>query len=128
MTQTKIFVLNKSLAIFAGLLFVSLVAPLFHFQPITGPIVNAMLFLGAVLLPIEYALMLCMLPSLAALSFGALPVVLAPMIPFIMFSNAILVVVFKEGTRRKELSSFLTGVLACLSKFGNGIDILPNYL
>ena len=118
MLKIKTITLNKnhifSLTQFGALLAISVVAPLFHFQPITGPIVNAMLFLGAVFLPIEYALMLCMLPSLVALSVGALPVVLAPMLPFIMFSNAILVVVF-AFLRKKNF--IIAGITASLLKF-----------
>lgn len=127
--QIKVLALKTAsstkLAIFTTLLGASVLAPLFHFQPITGPIVNAMLFLGAVVLPIEYALMLCMLPSLVALSVGTLPVALAPMLPFIMFSNAILVVAFSylEGVKllpkaRKEFHSFLAGRSETPSKAG----------
>lgn len=131
--QLKTLVLQKPLIVqlttFAILLTIAIVAPLFHFQPITGPIVNATLFLGTLLLPIEYALMLCLLPSLVALSVGALPAVLAPMIPFIMVSNTILVVVFSEGVQLlrshspKELNSlhslrlFLAVIFASVLKF-----------
>lgn len=94
----KILALKKtkvtSLAFFTALLAVSIIAPLFHFQPITGPIVNACLFISVSVLGFQAGLMLGLLPSLVALSFGTLPLALAPMIPFIMASNAILVVVF----------------------------------
>ncbi len=116
--QTKIITLNKSQIIsltkFGTLLAISVVAPLFNFQIITGPLVNAMLFLAVLFLPIEGALMLCLLPSLIALSVGTLPVALAPMVPFIMTSNAILVLTFTLVNKK----SFLFGVIgASLLKF-----------
>jgi len=122
----KTLALNKtktlSLVYFSALLGVSIVAPLFHFQPITGPIVNACLFIATAILGVQAGIMLCLLPSLVALSVGALPTPLAPMIPFIMASNAIMVVIFANITR-KELGSFFplnffVGVaLAGISKF-----------
>ncbi len=94
----KTIALNKtkitSLAYFTVLLGISIVAPLFHFQPITGPIVNACLFIATALLDTQAGIMLGLLPSLIALSVGTLPAPLAPMIPFIMVSNAIMVVTF----------------------------------
>ncbi len=124
--NTKILALNKtktlSLVYFTALLGVSIVAPLFHFQPITGPIVNACLFIATAVLGVQAGIMLGLLPSLVALSVGTLPIALAPMVPFIMASNAIMVVVFAEGTEflrpPKELGSFqgpfrfLTGVIS----------------
>lgn len=116
----KILALNKtktlSLIYFTALLGISIVAPLFHFQPITGPIVNACLFIATAVLGVQAGIMLGLLPSLIALSVGTLPAPLAPMVPFIMASNAIMVIVFattfKEvaeqlpGTKRKLLGNF----------------------
>lgn len=96
--QIKTLALNKtkalSLVYFTSLLAVSIIAPLFHYQPITGPIVNACLFIATALLGVQAGIMLGLLPSLVALSVGTLPTPLAPMVPFIMASNAIMVVVF----------------------------------
>ena len=98
MIKTKIIAIDKvhltNLTIFTGLLFIAINAPFFHFQPITGPIVNATLFVAVLLLGATEGIMIGLLPSLVALSVGTLPPPLAPMIPFIMVSNAILVVVF----------------------------------
>ncbi|MDD4989876.1 MAG: ECF transporter S component [Candidatus Pacebacteria bacterium] len=114
----RILALNKpkiiSLTQFAILLGISVVAPLFHFQPITGPIVNACLFIATAILDVQAGIMLGLLPSLIALSAGTLPAPLAPMIPFIMVSNTIMVVAFsaifaRKGTKllfEKELGSF----------------------
>ncbi|MCG2689881.1 hypothetical protein L6252_01195 [Candidatus Parcubacteria bacterium] len=124
--QTKIIALNKSQIIsltkFGALLAISVVAPLFHFQIITGPIVNAMLFLAVLFLPIEGALMLCLLPSLIALSVGALPVALAPMVPFIMTSNAILVMAFTSLKKKNFMAavifaSFLKFIFLLLTSY-----------
>ena len=96
--QPKILALSKTQSIsliqFGTLLAISLLAPFFHFQPITGPIVNACLFIATAILGVQAGIMLGLLPSLVALSVGTLPTPLAPMVPFIMASNAILVVVF----------------------------------
>ena len=81
---------------FGGLLGIALIAPLFHFQPVTGPIVNAVLFLGVLFLGTQNAILLGLLPSVIALSAGLLPAPLAPMIPFIMLSNVLLIVVFAQ--------------------------------
>lgn len=62
-----------------------------HQQLITGPIVNAILILALFTVGIRSALTLCLIPSLMALSGGLLPAVLAPVVPFIMISNVILI-------------------------------------
>jgi len=116
--QAKILALSKtkilSLIYFTGLLAVSLVAPLFHFQPITGPIVNACLFIAVSILGVQAGIMLGLLPSLIALSVGTLPAPLAPMVPFIMASNAIMVVVFSYLKNK----NFAVGIItASLLKF-----------
>ncbi len=133
--KIQIIALNKtkalSLVYFTTLLGISIVAPLFHFQSITGPIVNACLFIATALLGVQAGIMLCLLPSLVALSVGTLPTPIAPMVPFIMASNAIMVMTFAyfvEGTEflrpSKELGSFqspfrfFTGIiLASILKF-----------
>lgn len=79
---------------FTTLIGVATVAPLFHYQPVTGPIVNATLFIAAATLGPQSAILIGLIPSMIALSAGLLPAVLAPMIPFIMLSNAILIMTF----------------------------------
>jgi len=70
------------------------IVPMFNNQMITGPIVNAILFIVTYLFGIKYAMLIGLLPSVVALSVGVLPFILAPMVPFIMLSNAILIVIF----------------------------------
>jgi len=119
MLQTKTLSLNKNIALsiikFAVLLAIAVVTPaLIHNQPITGPIVNAVLFLGVVLLGAQNAILLGLMPSVVALSFGLLPAPLAPMIPFIMLSNVILVITFSY-LRKKNF--WLGAIAASLIKF-----------
>ena len=81
--------------IFAILLALLILMPfLIHFQWITGPTVNAALFIATVILGPTRAILLGLMPSTVALSAGLLPFALAPMVPFIMLSNVILVLVF----------------------------------
>lgn len=82
------------LTAFTALIGVATVAPLFHYQPVTGPVVNATLFIAAATLAPQNAILVGLIPSMIALSTGLLPAVLAPMIPFIMLSNTILIMMF----------------------------------
>jgi hypothetical protein len=116
--QTKIIALNKyqilSLAKFGTLLGVAIIAPLLHQQLITGTIVNAVLFTSTILLGWPAAITIGILPSLFALTFGTLPQPLALMIPFIITSNAILVISFYF---LKSKSFWLAVLSASLLKF-----------
>ncbi|MFA6170935.1 MAG: ECF transporter S component [Patescibacteria group bacterium] len=62
-----------------------------HVQFLTGPIVNAILIIALFLCGIRSAITLALIPSLMALAGGLLPAVLAPVVPFIMISNCILI-------------------------------------
>jgi hypothetical protein len=98
MVQTKALVLDKAKTIsaiqFATLLGIATVAPLFHQQWVTGPIVNAMFLIAVALLGTQTAIMLALLPSTIALAVGLLPAILAPMVPFIIISNVIFILGF----------------------------------
>jgi hypothetical protein len=92
--------LTKALAIpdtavavkFLSLAIVATFLPFFiHLQWITGPVVNAVLILALILVGIRSALILALIPSVIALSSGLLPAILAPVVPFIMLGNVILV-------------------------------------
>ena len=104
MALTKIAIINRkriiTLAQFITLVGVPSLAPLFLNQLVTGPTVNAVLFIAAVILGGEKAILIGLIPSSFALAVGLLPVVLAPMIPFIMIGNAILVLVFSYLWRK----------------------------
>ena len=87
-TQAKIL-------LFAVLLGIVIIVPAFiHAQWITGPVVNATLLIVAVLIGPMEAVLIGLIPSTVALSAGLLPLPLAPMVPFIMLGNAILIAVF----------------------------------
>lgn len=112
--KEKIFSLTwentKSQALFLGLASVSIVLPMFiHLQWVTGPIVNAILILALVFCGIRSALLLAMIPSVVALSSGLLPAVLAPVVPFIMISNVILVLVVDYFHRK---NNYLIGLVS----------------
>src|SRR4030042_5782846 len=85
----------KAVTWFVSLVLVVAIVPRFiHNQFITGPLVNAALIIGVVTLGTGPAVTIGLVPSVIALSSGLLPAPLAPMVPFIMISNAILIVVF----------------------------------
>jgi len=88
------FKIALSLLKFTALVGVATLAPLLGNQSITGPIVNATLFIAVVTMGWRNAILIGLTPSLIALMAGTLPSVLAPMVPFIAVSNAMLIVVF----------------------------------
>lgn len=110
-SKTKVLSINKKIALviaqFGILIGVATIAPLFHNQPITGPIVNATLFLGVIFVGTQNAILIGLIPSMIALSVGLLPAPLAPMVPFIMLSNVILILTF--GYLRKK--NFWLGII-----------------
>ncbi|MCF7906673.1 hypothetical protein K9K85_00040 [Patescibacteria group bacterium] len=94
-TKTLIFSEKKQIAWeFMTLLSITIVAPLFHQQIITGSLVNAALFITTARLGKSWGILLATIPSLIALTTGLLPLALAPFIPYIMISNIILVIIF----------------------------------
>ncbi len=84
---------------FATLLSVAVFAPLVHNQLITGSLVNATLFVAAGTIGLGAAVLLGLLPSVYALLAGTLPAVAAPMLPFIMLSNILLVLIFSSFSK-----------------------------
>ncbi len=83
---------TNSIAQFAGLASIAMFLPfILHIQWITGPIVNAVLILTLLKFGLRNAVAIAMVPSLMALSGGLLPIVLAPVVPFIMIGNMILI-------------------------------------
>jgi len=98
MNNTKILAINREKIIvlteFAVLIGVATIAPLLGQQAISGPIVNATLFISTIFLGVRAGILIGLLPSIIALSAGLLPLALTPMIPFIMIGNVILVLSF----------------------------------
>lgn len=129
MEKTKILALKKETIVkaitFIILLGAATAAPLFHFQPVTGPIVNATLFIATALLGIQNAIFIGLLPGVIALSVGLLPPVLAPMIPFIMLGNTILIVVFSYLRKKNYwLGVVSAGALKFLFLFGTSSIVI----
>ncbi len=116
--QEKTLVISKtnivSLVQFLVLLSAAIFAPLAHSQIITGTIVNATLFIAAVTLGLEGAIMIGILPSFFALLAGTLPAALMPLIPFIILSNTLLVITF---IYLKKTNYWLKAVAAVGLKF-----------
>jgi len=117
--NTKTAILSKvnwqSISWFIGLMGIAIILPRFiHNQFVTGPIVNATLFLGAYYLGNGGAILVGLVPSVVALSSGLLPMSLAPMVPFIMISNAILIVTF-NWARKIHFGSGV--ILSSLAKY-----------
>lgn len=91
--QTLTRINSKTLIQFISLASLATFLPfVLHNQLITGPIINAILILLLFLVGIRSALLVALLPSLMALAGGLLPAILAPVVPFIMISNVILII------------------------------------
>lgn len=109
------FVLGRAqvlaFAKFCALLALAVIMPLAKQQLITGSGVNATLFLAAAMLGPEGALLIGLVPSLVSISIGLLPAVLAPMIPFIMVGNTILIIAFNNLRRRNYWGAVLISSL-----------------
>ena len=117
--------LNKEIAtktaIFLGLLALVTVVPFFvHNQLITGPMVNAVLFIATAVVGIPGAVLIALVPSVVALSGGLLPAVLAPAVPFIMIGNVILILTFHYAKKKNFWLGMIGGsVLKYLFLFGS---------
>lgn len=98
LAKTIRLVLVSRLTIFATLLAVATVAPVLgaHQQWLTGPIVNATLYLTVIFNGSSDALLVGMIPSTVALSAGLLPPIMAPLIPFIILGNSLLILTFDK--------------------------------
>ena len=106
--------LNKTLlrsSQFALVLALILFAPLIGNQFVTGTIVNASLLASVVIFGLPGALLLCFIPSVVSLFTGLLPWVMAPMIPFIIMGNILLVWVFDLLRRRNFFLGVVPGAL-----------------
>lgn len=109
--RTQTMTLTKSsLVTLVALLAIATVAPLARNQFVTGSIVNATLIIAAATLGIWEGLLVGILPSSIALATGLLPAALAPMIPFVIVGNAILVVTFGGMGKKNYWLGVIPGV------------------
>lgn len=112
---SKLRISSKSIARFAVLLSVAIFAPMLGVQALTGTIVNATLFIAASLLGVSGAILIGVIPSSVSALTGLLPGAIAPMVPFIIFSNVILVLLFAVLKKK----SYWKGIaVASFAKFG----------
>ncbi len=112
-SYTLAFSVPAKISIFLALLAATVLAPLaIRSQAVTGTFVNAALFATTALLGPTAAISLGLIPSIIAFASGTLPAPLAPMIPFIMLGNTILVVVFHYARRKN--AAFGIGLAAIL--------------
>ena len=120
--QTLTKINTKTLSQFIILSSIAMFVPFFiHLQWLTGPMVNAILIITLFVVGIRSALVLCMVPSLMALSGGLIPAILAPAIPFIMLSNVILVLTvdYFYNNIKDNFKGFAAGVfIGAFIKFG----------
>lgn len=88
-------------------------------QWFTGPLVNAFLLLASLLVGTGSGVVIGLLTPWIALLRGILPPPLAPMVPFIMLGNALLVIIFSLITRKREVLwlNVLALVLAASGKY-----------
>jgi len=99
---------------FGVFLAILIALPFLKNQLITGSLVNALFFISASMLGFQSAFLLCFVPSLVSVYAGLLPILLAPVIPFIIAGNALLMFVF---IKLKHRGFWQGAVFASLAKF-----------
>jgi len=105
---TWLRVLQFALALALGLLIPSAGLP----QPITGPLVNALLFLSLQNWGLAPAILVGLVTPLSALTHGVLPLPLMAMIPFIAMGNMVLVAVYDALRNRNRWLALGTAAVA----------------
>lgn len=118
MAEARVDVIaDKKVAVsmqFLGVVALAVLFPLFPLREITGPLVNALLFIAVVILGVRNALLICFLPSIMSVSVGILPIVALPLVPVIIIGNVLLVLLFNNFQKK----NFWLGVVsASLVKF-----------
>jgi len=129
MTQSKTLTIKKEIifeiAKFTALVSVASFAPFLKNQAVTGSIVNATLFVAVMVLGSQNAILVGLVPSLVALSLGLLPSILAPAVPFIMVSNAILILSFNYLQNKNFwLGIFSASILKFLFLFSTSTVVI----
>lgn len=83
-------------------------------QPVTGPVVNAILLLAAIYVGVSGGIIIGLFTPVAAFMVGILPPPMAPLIPVIMAANMVLVVVFNWAGRYNK---YFGALVAAAAKF-----------
>lgn len=107
--KTKEYVLLGQFTIFLSL---AIFAPFLNNQLITGTIVNSLLIASVFVFGIGGASLLAFLPSSVSLFLGLLPMAMAPMIPFIILSNLILIGAVNILKSKNYLTAGIFGAVA----------------
>lgn len=107
-SKISVSVYSKTFVYFS-FLFLSIFLPsIIHQQAITGSLVNAIILIATVVLGSSAAITIGLIPSIVALSRGLLPVVLAPIVPFIMLSNAVYALIFSSLKNKNFATAVIT--------------------
>jgi hypothetical protein len=115
-SNTRVAAIRRTdIRLFLMFLTVSTLAPLTGNQFISGTVVNCVLILTTTVLGVHYGLLVGVIPSTIALATGLLPAVLAPVVPYIILGNIILVVAFAY---LKNVNYWLGAVSGAVLKFG----------
>jgi len=115
MNNIKELVISREAVLTGAFFGVAAIVPMLHSQLVTGTIVNAALFGAVMMVGFRAACAVAVIPSLIALAAGTLPMLMAPMVPFIMAGNIALAGVF--ALLRKTNFAMAAGVAAA-AKFG----------
>jgi hypothetical protein len=115
-----------SIAQFGSLLILISITPLIGNQFITGTVVNAILFLSTILFGTYTAIFLAFTPSFFASISGILPMVILPMIPFIIISNIVLIKSFNYFKNKYWTAIILSSSLKFLFLFFCG-NLMINF-
>jgi len=94
---------------FTTLLGIAVAAPFFHFQAVTGTIVNAILIITTVILGRKEAIMISIFPSIISIITGLLIPAILPLVPFIILSNIILIFTFDFLRKRNYWKGVIFG-------------------
>jgi hypothetical protein len=82
-----------------------------HSQWIVGPLVNALLIVILLTSGLRSAIIASFIPSLMALLGGLLPIVLLPVVPFIMVANVIFILTINQLNKKGGKTGYWNGVV-----------------
>jgi len=99
-----------------------------HNQIVTGSLVNAGLLVSISLFGLPTALVLCIVPSIIALTRGLLPMAFAPVLPFIMVGNVLYVSIFNALSKKKIFGAVAASVIKFAFLFSVGQLVLSHVI
>jgi len=122
---------SKKIALSAAFLALTAVVQIIGLpQPVTGPLINAILATAGVVLGILPAILLGCITPVVALFRGQLPGVLAPMIPFIAAGNSIFIFIFttgiginKNAIRNRDITIMYNGITIIAASLAKTITL-----